>query len=133
MPAASTPKADLADEAVLAPVPPLAIGNLLVTSAVKSTPASFIVTAPAPETAKLSELKLAAPILEVVAISLLIVSSPFVAPVLEPVKPKPIPGPAVNVKAKAPDATLWSLVPSETATLVISPGLKSDNSCAKVL
>ena len=94
VPAASTPKLDLAPAAVSAFVPPLAIGNLLTTSSVKSTPPLFIVTTPEPETAKLSELKLAAPMLEVVAISLFIESVPFVAPVLDPVKPIPIPGPA---------------------------------------
>ena len=50
----------------VAPVPPLATGNVPVTSAVKSTPPALIVTAPE-ETAKLSEEKLAAPFAEVVA------------------------------------------------------------------
>ena len=47
-------------------VPPLATGNVPVTSAVKSTPPALIVTAPE-VTAKLSEEKLAAPFAEVVA------------------------------------------------------------------
>jgi hypothetical protein len=84
---------------VVAPIPPLAIGNVPVTSAVKFTPPSLIVTAPL-DTAKLSVLKLATPLLLVVASSPAIVkvSSP---PSLPSVKSMPSPANSLPLRKPA--------------------------------
>ena len=67
-------------------VPPLATGNVPVTSAVKSTPPALIVTSPE-ETEKLSDEKLAIPLLEVEASSPAIVNVVPVADVSIPSPP----------------------------------------------
>ena len=70
----------------------LATGKTPVTSSVKSTPPDFIVTAP-DETAKLSELKLAAPFADVLASAKFIVTSPLLPP---PVKLVPAVTPVIS-------------------------------------
>ena len=57
----------------VSPVPPLATGNVPVTSSVRSTPPDFIVTAP-DDTAKLSDENEATPLFDVVASSPAIVT-----------------------------------------------------------
>ena len=56
------------DVKVVAPVPPFPTGRAPVTSSVKSTPPDFMLIAP-DDAAKLSELKLATPLLDVLASS----------------------------------------------------------------
>ena len=64
----------------------LALGRTPVTSSVKSIPPDFIVTAPV-DTAKLSELKLAIPLVDVVALPAFTVTVVPVAAVDKPVPP----------------------------------------------